>query len=245
MRLPVLLCSMLLSLFAVDGARADAACSPRPEHSGQATQYAYVPGTGNCELGGDVSEPTVAISTVDYAGSAACGRCMRITGPIGSVVARVVDQCPTCAPGSIDLNAAAYAAIGNSPPFLAPVTWHFTPCPTTGPIRVGIAPGSNAFFLQVKPIEHRYGIAALELLTGSGFIPLPRTTAHRFQATSPTVPVPIASPFTIRLTDTNGQQVVVPGLALTPDTVQASAQQLPLCHEDVAAVPVFPFGADE
>ncbi|HEY0712137.1 MAG TPA: hypothetical protein VGF45_05660, partial [Polyangia bacterium] len=55
----------------------------------------WVPGQGNCSY--PVPPPGEAVAAVDrdlYANAATCGSCIEVTGMLGTVVARVVDQFP-------------------------------------------------------------------------------------------------------------------------------------------------------
>ncbi|KAI9592350.1 RlpA-like double-psi beta-barrel-protein domain-containing protein-containing protein, partial [Syncephalis fuscata] len=40
--------------------------------------------------------------------SPVCGRCAEVTGPLGSVVVKIVDKCESCNSGHIDLSPAAF-----------------------------------------------------------------------------------------------------------------------------------------
>ncbi|OSX68463.1 hypothetical protein BU14_2757s0001, partial [Porphyra umbilicalis] len=110
---------------------------------------------GNCALdplpaqyGGLVG---VAVSTADYAGSAACGACLRVTGsgdgaganPItGTFSAYVMDRCPECAAGDLDL-----ATPGDG---RWAVSWTVVPCPTAGGAPEFLLEGSNPHYLKVQ-----------------------------------------------------------------------------------------------
>src|SRR5436190_320246 len=72
--------------------------------SGFATFYAYTPGSGACGFGDDFASPVAAANPVDYAGSKLCGSWVHVTGPLGSVDVRIVDLCPSCAAGDLDLD---------------------------------------------------------------------------------------------------------------------------------------------
>jgi hypothetical protein len=50
------------------------------------------------------------------------------------------------------------------------------------------------------------------------------------------VPVPLANPFTVRLTDVNGQQLVVTGLAPREGREFASGRQFPFCADFLSPV---------
>lgn len=56
--------------------------------------------------------------------NALCGRKIQVNGPRGSAVVRVVDRCPSCPHGGLDLSPAAFrAVVGDLSIGLADVTW--------------------------------------------------------------------------------------------------------------------------
>ena len=57
-----------------------------------------------------------------------CGQCVLVTGPKGTVKVRIVDLCPGCAMGGLDLSSQAFAAIAALSAGRVKITWHFVPC---------------------------------------------------------------------------------------------------------------------
>ncbi|KAF9973376.1 hypothetical protein BGZ73_003359 [Actinomortierella ambigua] len=55
--------------------------------------------------------------------SPACGQCLRVQGPTGSVTVQVVDVCPGCKSGDLDLAPGAFAKIAEIPQGRVPITW--------------------------------------------------------------------------------------------------------------------------
>jgi len=84
-------------------ASAQVDCTGASSGQGDGTYYSYTPGSGRCSLEGDDTAPMVAaMNPVDFVASGICGRWVRVTGPLGSVDVRIVDECPICAVGDID-----------------------------------------------------------------------------------------------------------------------------------------------
>lgn len=228
-----------LILLASSTARATVPCSGALSGSGQATYYYYTPGNGNCSFVGDDSDAMVAaINTVDYDNSAMCGRYLRVTGPNGSVDVRIVDSCPTCAQGDLDLNEPAFSQIADLSQGIVPISWTTIPDPTTGNVQYYITTGSNPYYMQLQPRHTRYGITTLEYLSPSGYVSAPRTSYNDFIIDSTLgVPVPLENPFTVRITDVHGQVLVQSGIPLSPGSTFDGDSQFPLCGTSTSSPP--------
>ena len=226
-------------LLAAPLAWSQGACSGRIVDAGEGTYYGYTPATGNCSFTDDASPLVAAMNATDYAASKMCGQCVRVTGPNGSVDVRIVDQCPECANGDIDLNQAAFERIANLAAGRVPITWRTIPCPVTGSQSFYVQPGGSSFFANLQVRDHRYGIAKVEYLTPTGYVTLPRQTFNYFTIAGPQVPVPIPATYSVRVTDVNGSVLVQNGLTVNPGVTQPGSGQFPLCADDlpVASVP--------
>ncbi|HEY4853750.1 MAG TPA: expansin EXLX1 family cellulose-binding protein, partial [Streptosporangiaceae bacterium] len=89
--------------------------------SGEATHYVLQPGNGNCSYpAANTDQMYAALSPAEYGSAAACGSHLEVTGPDGSVTVEVVDQCPECRPGHIDLSEQAFARIAQVSAGLVP-----------------------------------------------------------------------------------------------------------------------------
>ncbi len=93
------------------------------------------------------------------------------------------------------------------------------------------------YWLGLQVRGHRYGISNLEFLGSSGYVQAPRQAYNFFVVDASIVSVPILSPFTVRLTDVNGQQVVVAGVPLSAGSVHAAGQQFAVCADWAAPAP--------
>jgi expansin (peptidoglycan-binding protein) len=203
-------------------------CGAAPEeHSGEATYYA-ADGSGNCSFPASPGDLMVAaLNTADYEGSEACGACAEVDGPDGSVVVRIVDRCPGCETGDIDLSEQAFAAIAPIKTGRIPVSWRFVPCDVTGPLRYHFKEGSNAFWVGIQVRNHRHGIARLEGRQADGtWAALGRENYNYFVDASGMG----AGPLALRVTDVHGFIVEDSAIPLGDDTEAASASQLPACQ---------------
>jgi expansin (peptidoglycan-binding protein) len=187
--------------------------------AGKATFYAAT-GAGNCSFD-KVSTPlVVALGPADYRSGAACGGYLDVTGPKGTVRVKVVDQCPECAAGHIDLSREAFTRIANPVDGIVPVTWRTVSDPTLpGPVTVRVKEGSSAYWLALRFDNHGNALTSAELKVGSGFQKLQRTTFNYWIDENGAG----GGPFTVRLTDATGRQTLVPGIRLSPEQVQRTA----------------------
>jgi hypothetical protein len=177
----------------------DLVCPEDFSGSGQATAYEAT-GLGVCSLAVDTGF-RVAISSAQYGNSMHCGECLHITGPDGSVTALIADECPDCASGNLDLNAAAWKAITEQLPGSVPISWERVACPVEGNVQFEFQ-GSNPFFLRIQASNHRYGTAGMAYFDGANWMPMTRTSDNFFQAT-----VPNLSDVAVRLTATSNQSI--------------------------------------
>lgn len=216
--------------FAWAGAAVAAPCSGQRWGAGYGTFYHYTPGTGACSFAGDDDGPYVAaLNAADYAGSLLCGAWLHVTGPLGSVDVRIVDQCNECAPGDLDLDDGVFGLIGNPAAGRVPITWTTIADPTGSGHFLFESAGTNAFFLQVQPRHSLYAVARVEYLAPSGYVTAKREVYDEFTVDGSIAPVPLTSPFTVRLTDVNGQQVVASGVPIGSNHVHPMSQ-FPVCE---------------
>jgi expansin len=190
--------------------------------SGEATHYVLTPGDGNCSYPGLPNGGLfVALSPGEYDGSAACGSFIEVTGPDGSVTAEVVDQCPPCQAGHVDLSEAAFERIAPLAAGEVPVTYHtIVDPPLASALSVLVKTGSNPFYLALLPIGAGNPVASVQVSgPGGGWQSLSRTTYGYWLASGGAG----AGPFTVRLTDTEGHQATLTGITLSPGVVQPTS----------------------
>lgn len=196
-----------------------------PEASGEGTYY-DADGTGNCSFDASPNDLMVAaINGADYATAAWCGACLEVTGPTGKVTVRVVDQCPGCAKGDLDLSPEAFQLLSPLSAGRIPITWHEVACNVTGPIAYHFKDGSNAYWTAIQIRNHRYPIASVEAQTGGAWNELPRVDYNYFVETSGLG----IGPYMLRVTDTRGHMVEDANIALGDNVTRPGTSQLDLC----------------
>ena len=84
-----------------------------PLHQGIATYY-YATGAGACSFDPSPSDLMVAaMNGEEYDNAALCGAYVFVTGPKGSATVRIVDRCPECKAGHLDLSQEAFSKIAD------------------------------------------------------------------------------------------------------------------------------------
>ena len=197
----------------------------RPQASGQATYYT-ADGTGNCSFPADPTRMVAAINAVDYDTAAWCGACLAVSGPNGDVTVRVTDQCPGCKKGDLDLSKEAFGKIAALSAGRVPITWREVACDVTGPLAYEFKSGSSQYYAAIQVRNHRYPIAKLEVMTPTApYRPVGRVDYNYFVAAAGLG----AGPYSLRITDTRGNTVEDPNIAVGDAVVRQGAAQFPTC----------------
>jgi expansin len=188
--------------------------------SGTATHYVLT-GLPNCSYASPpANDLFVALSPTEYDGAAACGGFMTVTGPDGSVTVQVIDQCPDCAAGHIDLSEPAFAELAPLGAGLINVHYqHLADPPLPGPVTMEVKSGSSQYWLALLADNTGNPLASVQVQAASGgWVSLARASYNYWIAPSGAG----VGPFTVRLTDTEGNQVTVHNVALDPGAVQST-----------------------
>jgi len=196
-------------------------------HTGEATFYTFASGAGACMFDSTPNDLLVgAMNLRDYAGSAICGACARVTGPKGTVFIRVVDLCPECPRGNIDLSPLAFSFIGDTALGHVPIAWNIVPCEGHDAIIYHFKDGSSQWWTAVQIRDSRYPVFSLEYLTSAGkFKSVNRVDYNYFVEASGMGP----GPYIFRVTDAFGHVLVDSAIALTVNGDVAGHAQFPPC----------------
>jgi expansin len=182
----------------------------------------YDPGkaVGSCSLGPfPAGGRYVSLPPERFGRSAACGSYLTVQGPRGQVRAEVVDLCPGCAAGMINLSRAAFTRIADPGPGSAWVRfWPVDDPPLPGPLilRMGQT-GTGLLTLQVR----RHGNALASVAVATPGMRVPAWQPFRLNANG----IWVAGaqlrpgPVNIRIADTRGHQVVILRVTLRPGRV--------------------------
>ena len=196
-------------------------------HTGEATYYTFADGTGNCGFDASPDDLMIgAMNHTDYAGSAVCGACVLLTGPNATITIRIVDQCPECPAGNIDLSPEAFAAIAALEAGRVPISWQYVSCEVSGPIRYHWKEGSNQWWTAVQIRNHANRVATVEYLDEtSAWRDVPRVDYNFFVADWGMGP----GPYSLRVTDVYGNVLEDTGIPRVEGGDAPGAGQFPAC----------------
>lgn len=195
-----------------------------PVHAGEGTYYGAT-GAGNCLFPASPGNLMVAaMNHTDYDMAALCGAYVSVKGSKGSVVVRIVDRCPECPMGDVDLSREAFALIADIPLGRVPITWQLVSPPLVNPINYHFKDGSNQWWTAVQIRNHRNPIARFEYLAANGqFKEISRTEWNYFVEASGMGP----GPYTFRVTDVFGHTIVDSGIPHIEDGSISGSSQFP------------------
>ncbi|KAI9919356.1 hypothetical protein PsorP6_017742 [Peronosclerospora sorghi] len=127
---------------------------------------------GNCNFmsNGSIGQHYTAVSDDHWDATRNCGRCVRVTcvdarcaDKTKSVTVHIVDRCPSCGPGGLDLSPTVFKQLTGSSPSEYKIQWQYVDCPVTGNIKYCTKGGSSNSWLAVQPTNFATGIASVQI----------------------------------------------------------------------------------
>jgi expansin (peptidoglycan-binding protein) len=140
----------------------------------------------------------------EWDGSGVCGECVAVTGPKGSVTVRIVDLCPECEPGHLDLSQQAFAQIADVSAGNVPISWQVVACTVSGNVEYQIKDGSSQYWTAIQVRNARVPVAKLEWMQGGTWTAVDRADYNYFVVASGVGP----GSYQVRVTSTTGSTVV-------------------------------------
>ena len=203
------------------------ACAAVPSttaKNGKATFYDLGSGQGNCSFpGAPANDLFVALGAADYSAGAACGAYLDVTGPKGKVRVKVIDSCPPCGAGHIDLSRTAFKKIADEIDGIVPVSYKAVRGPAVpGPISVRIKEGSSKFWFAALIDNHANPLTSVKVASGGAVKTAKRTDFNYWIIDGGAG----SGPFTIRITDVYGTTTTVSGITLSPGTTQKTSTRV-------------------
>ena len=197
--------------------------TPNPVEDGIATYY-DADGNGSCLFGASPNDLMVAaMNAEEFNTAAVCGEYVHVWGPKGDIVVRIVDLCPECKAGHLDLSREAFALIADLPQGRVNITWQVISPDLSGPVAYHFKDGSNEWWTAVQVRNHRNPVAKLEYLRDDGqWVAVTRTSYNYFVQTTPGMG---KGPYTFRITDLYGNVLTDSGIPhIENGTVDGAAQ---------------------
>lgn len=195
-------------------------------HSGKATFYDSKGAGGNCSNpAAPANRLYVALGPTEYSAGAACGGFLDVVGPKGTVRVLVMDQCPECPPGHLDLSREAFARIADPVQGVVPVTYRaVVNPPLPGPLTFRIKEGASQWWFAVRVGNHGNPLRSVEVRLGDNgpWQPAARQDYNYWLIASGAGP----GPFTLRVGDVYGNRVTVDGIRMAPGQVQNSTVRM-------------------
>ncbi|GMF31343.1 unnamed protein product [Phytophthora fragariaefolia] len=148
---------------------------------------------GNCNLmSANSIAPTnyAALNDVQWNNLENCGRCAQIscidsrcTNPTASAIVQIVDRCPECKYGDLDLSPTVFKTITGSDPSRLKIQWEFVDCPIPGTVKICLKDGSSGYWTAVQPTNSIVGVKGVSI---NGHDATKMDGAYYFVATSST-----------------------------------------------------------
>lgn len=196
-----------------------------PIHQGMATFYWEANGTGSCTFEASPNDMMVAaMNAVEYNNAIYCGAYLNVIGPAGATIVRVVDKCPGCGEGWLDLSPQAFAKLIPAGEDIGvvgrvAVTWQVVSPPINEPI-VYYFVEKNPWWTAVQIRNHRNPIAKFEYLKNGQWVEVPRRDHNVFVEENGMG----NGPYTFRVTDWYGNALIDTNIPLVQGTVSGAAQ---------------------
>ena len=185
-------------------------------HTGEGTFYGggY---EGGCAMLDPVSRDywIVAMNLADYNDAQLAGAYIEVTGELGTINMLVTDLLPEGKKGDLDLYTDAFPLIAPVEKGRVPVSWKIIPLDSAenAPMSYKFKEGSSPFWCGVQVRNHRYPITKLEYLNDKGeFVEINRRPYNYFESMEMG-----PGPYTFRITDIYGQQVIDRDIPLSED----------------------------
>jgi expansin (peptidoglycan-binding protein) len=208
-------------------AAGDAACAAvhaAATKSGKATFYDLAGPVGACNFKPPADDLYVALGDAEFDAAAACGGIVEVTGPRGTVRAKVFDHCPECEPGHLDLSRTAFSKINNPSDGLVNIRYRYLTNPRGfGRLAITVAEGASQYWLALVIDNAGNPLRKVEVRSpGDAFQSLRQEEFNYWTADSGAGP----GPFDVRVTDAEGQRVTAKGVDLRPEVVQRTSARL-------------------
>ncbi|CRG87221.1 Expansin-like protein 1 [Talaromyces islandicus] len=131
-------------------------------------------GQGHCSFTGYTLPAGIfgtALSVQSWDGASRCGSCVEVTNPStgAKVKAMIVDSCPGCPSGGLDLFESTFSQIASTAAGYLSVDWQLVDCGLNTPVQVVFKDGSGADWFSLQLRNHNKPIGKVEVsVAGTG-----------------------------------------------------------------------------
>jgi expansin (peptidoglycan-binding protein) len=164
-----------------------------------------------------------AMNAPQWDTASVCGMCVEVSGPKGAankVVIRIVDKCPECKTGDLDLSPQAFDMIAEHSAGRVQISWQQVACSVSGGLQYHFKDGSSQYWMAVQVRNSRFPVKKIELQQGQSWTPLtPVDYGYYIKDSNPG-----PGPFTFRVTSTTGDQITESGVILGDNTTFQGSQ---------------------
>jgi expansin (peptidoglycan-binding protein) len=199
-------------------------------YTGDGTYYGAT-GAGACSYDASPANLMVAaMNAPQWQNSAVCGMCVEVTGPKGDaakIVVRIVDLCPECKTGDLDLSQEAFAKIADPVAGRVKITWQPVACAVSGPISYKYKDGTSQWWMGVQVRNSRLPVKKLELVEGAVTTELKAESYGYYTLSSSSIQGGRPGPYSLRLTSITDAQLSEPSVPLSPNVIVQGTQQFP------------------
>jgi len=164
--------------------------------------------------------------------AAFCGRCARITGSKGNATVRIVDKCPECLTGALDLHQSAFALLADVTLGRVKVSWQFVSCSSgngvTGNAQFKFKDGVNDYWVAIQARNHVIGVSKIQIAetgTVTNSTVFDDMTRQDYNYFIRSYSSGIKKPFTVRLVADDGQTIDTVVSAFTASEVKQTSKQ--------------------
>jgi expansin (peptidoglycan-binding protein) len=204
------------------------ACAAPPGNStssGKATFYDLGGGIGNCSFpGAPADDLFVALGPSQYAKAASCGSYLDVTGPKGKVRVKVIDSCPGCEVGHLDLSRTAFKKIADEVQGVVSITYRTVVNPLTpGRLNVRLQEGASQYWFSALIDNHGNRLASVRVASSGGSFHAAKRADYNYWVIDGGAG---SGPFTIKITDVDGHLATVTGIKLSPGKTQQTSVRL-------------------
>ncbi|TMW65228.1 hypothetical protein Poli38472_009395 [Pythium oligandrum] len=128
---------------------------------------------GNCNMmaaNGDAGQNYAALNNEQWEDTKNCGRCAEVScadarcgDKSTTQIVQILDRCPECKHGDLDLSPSVFGKITGSNPSRYKIRWRFVDCPIQGNIKYCLKGGSNNFWTAIQPTNVVSGVSSLKI----------------------------------------------------------------------------------